>query len=147
VAESGEEFYAEVDPLPEDCSAFVSDTVVLQLTGPKLASAALVAQLAAWLRQFAKPVLTCDADWDIQVLRQLVEGRGAPHSGPLKFPGAAGLSVALTLLPAQAAAEDARFEAARAAFFAQEPRQHHALTDARALREAARACRDDVDAA
>jgi len=138
VSEDGREFYCEVTPVVHDeCSAFVRENVLPLLEGGAAACprARFGERLAAWLRQFAAPMLLCDSDWDIYVVRHAVNGERSRLPGRLAVPGPAGpLPVMLLLAPLQAEAM-AVFESKVTQHFARDKRQHHALVDARALRE------------
>ena len=140
VTGSGESFYAEVDPVPERCADFVRETVLPKLTGPALPAAALVDAFAVWLETFPAVELVCDSEWDVRMLRRLIERRSGSRNGRLRFAGRAPLRVTiqrLKLTPRQAT----QLEAAKVAFFARgeaDGVRHHALGDAKALAWAVR---------
>ena len=138
VSEDGREFYCELDPLPlADCSEFVHAHVLPLFAGGAAGCPRreFGQRLAAWLGQFAEPLLLADSDWDIYVLRHALDGERSRRPGLLELPGADGRQscLLLTLAPL-APAELAVFEATLAQHFAGDPRKHHALVDARALR-------------
>ena len=138
VSEDGREFYCEIDPLPlADCSAFVRATVLplLEGGGARCPRSAFGERLGAWLGQFANPLLLGDSDWDIHVLRQAVSGERNRRPGLLALPGPNGQVDCLLLTLAPLAPDElAILNGAMQQHFATDPRQHHALVDARALR-------------
>ena len=139
VSEDGREFYCELTPvLQEECSAFVREIVLPLLEGGVAACprARFAERLAAWLGQFDDPVLLCDSDWDIYVVRHAVSGERNRLPGLLTLPGPAGpLDVMLLTLAPLSAEAMAIFEREVTNHFARDNRQHHALVDARAMRE------------
>jgi hypothetical protein len=134
VTQSGEEFYAEIEPRPERCSAFVKDTVFPLLTGPKLSTQAFIDSFSCWLTQFDHPVLLSGDTWDIFVLRGLVEGQAHHRAGPLVLPGPLGQKLSMMTIPTLGDDAKARFDIAIDQHFAHDPRRHHSLVDANALR-------------
>jgi hypothetical protein len=138
VSADGREFYCELDPLPlATCSAFVHAHVLPLFAGGahSCPRGEFARRLAAWLAQFADPLLLADSDWDIYVLRQAVDGERSRRPGLLELPGADGRVACLLVTLAPLGADElARFDATLAQHFAGDPRQHHALVDARALR-------------
>jgi 3' exoribonuclease, RNase T-like len=139
VSEDGREFYCELTPvLQEECSAFVREIVLPLLEGGVAACprARFAERLAAWLGQFDEPVLLCDSDWDIYVIRHAVSGVRNRLPGLLTLPGPAGpLDVMLLTLAPLSAEAMAIFEREVTNHFARDNRQHHALVDARAMLE------------
>ncbi len=139
VSEDGREFYCELTPvLPEECSGFVREIVLPLLEGGAAACPRrrFAERLTAWLGQFEDPVLLADSDWDIYVVRHAVSGERNRLPGRLMLPGPAGpLDVLLLMLAPLAAEALAIFEREVTQHFARDNRQHHALVDARALRE------------
>jgi hypothetical protein len=143
VSEDGREFYCELDPLPlEECSGFVRE-IVLPLFEDGTATCPrgeFGARLGAWLCQFAEPLLLCDSDWDIYVVRAALGGERERRPGLATVPGPGGKVdfMLLTLAPL-AGQELALFQEAVQRHFAGDRRQHHALVDARAMRAGLRA--------
>lgn len=139
VSEDGREFYCELTlVLQDECSAFVRENVLPLLEGGAAACprARFGERLAAWLAQFDDPVPLSDSDWDIYVVRHAVSGERSRLPGLLTLPGPAGrLDVMLLMLAPLPAEEMAIFERKVTQHFARDNRQHHALVDARALRE------------
>ena len=138
-SEDGREFYCELTPVvAEECSGFVREIVLPLLEGGAAACTRrrFAERLAAWLGQFEDPVLLSDSDWDIYVVRHAVIGERSRLPGRLALPGPAGpLEVMLLMLAPLAPAAMAIFEREITQHFARDKRQHHALVDARALRE------------
>ena len=139
VSDDGREFYCELTPVvAEECSGFVREIVLPLLEGGAAACPRrrFAERLAAWLGQFEDPVLLSDSDWDIYVVRHAVSGERNRLPGRLALPGPAGpLEVTLLMLAPLAPAAMAIFEREITHHFARDNRQHHALVDARALRE------------
>jgi len=139
VSEDGREFYCELEPLPQDeCSPFVREIVLPLLEG----GAAICSgtrfgeRLASWLNQFDNPMLLSDCDWDIYVVRRAVNGERNRLPGPVTLPGPEGpLEVMLLTLAPLSDEALAVFERGLQQHFARDNRQHHALVDARAMRE------------
>jgi hypothetical protein len=122
----------------EECSGFVREIVLPLLEGGAAACPRrrFAERLAAWLGQFEDPVLLSDSDWDIYVVRHAVSGERSRFPGRLALPGPTGpLEVMLLMLGPLAPAAMAIFEREITQHFARDNRQHHALVDARALRE------------
>jgi hypothetical protein len=149
VTEAGEEFYCEVATVePAECSEFVRRIVLPLLEGGPVACprAEFVQRFAAWLAGFADPLLLSDSDWDIYVVRDLLTGSPSRLPGSVSLPSAGGsVSATLLMLRPLTGTALATFDAAVAAHFARDPRQHHALVDARALRAGVLATRDTLD--
>jgi hypothetical protein len=139
VSEDGREFYCELTPvLQEECSAFVRAIVLPLLEGGVAACprARFAERLAAWLGQFDDPMLLSDSDWDIYVVRHALSGERNRLPALLTLPGPAGpLDVMLLTLAPLSAEAMAIFEREVTNHFARDNRQHHALVDARAMRE------------
>ena len=139
VSEDGREFYCELAPVQQDeCSAFVRENVLPLLEGGVAACPRdrFGERLASWLGQFDDPMLLSDSDWDIYVVRHAVNGERSRLPGLLTFPGPAGpLDVMLLTLAPLSAEAMAIFEREVTQHFARDNRQHHALVDARAMRE------------
>lgn len=136
VALDGREIYLEFDPLPGGCSEFVRLNVLPLLEGgasrcPRLE---FVGRIEAWLGQFDEPiVLVADSPWDWRVLRRALNEEGFDAIGALRVGG-----LGVTLVPATQPTGVAGdiYETARLQCFLRDPRRHHALVDARALRAA-----------
>lgn len=138
ITESGDEFYCELQPvIPEECSPFVRRVVLPLLEGGR--QACLVGEfadrLATWLERYRSPCLLSDSDWDIYVMRRALTGSAMRMPGLVRFAARGGASetMMLPLRPLSGNSLQA-FEEAVADHFAADPRQHHALVDARALR-------------
>ena len=127
---TGEEFYAELEPLPEATNAFVRDHVLSQFgrdAGIVGSASEVATALAAWLDGLGQPRLEVCYDFhtDFDLLEQLLAGTPCAtnvvetHVGYLNGEAAA-----------ERAAEAcfAHLEASRAL------KRHHALADALALR-------------
>lgn len=138
ISEDGREFYCELDPLPlAACSDFVREHVLPLFTGgtARCPRQEFASRLGAWLSQFADPLLLADSDWDIYVLRQALSGERSRQPGLIEMPGATGKVSAMLLTLAPLATDELTiFNGALEQHFAGDPRQHHALVDARALR-------------
>lgn len=138
ISEDEREFYVELHPLPEiGCSEFVREHVLPLFEGgpARCPRPAFGQRLAGWLRSFDAPRLIADSDWDAYVLRYALTGEYSRADGRLEFPGSDGLSATLLILPALRAGAAQALAKGMAAHFAQDSRQHHALVDARALRQ------------
>lgn len=146
VTETGDEFYCELLPVREgECSPFVRSIVLPLLEGGDSACppADFAERLATWLGRYRSPCLLSDSDWDIYVVRRALTGNAMRMPGLLRFATRTGPceTMLLTLRPLSGKPLEA-FEASVAAHFAADPRQHHALVDARALRIGMLAARD-----
>jgi hypothetical protein len=136
VAEDGAEFYVEFDPPPAVCSDFVARHVLplLQGGGFLCPRDEFASRLEAWLRQFEAPIqLVADSSWDWFVLRLALGGAGERMPGVLPI-GRTGVTLVSVTPPVGALGDT--YETARLQCFLRDPRQHHALVDARALRTA-----------
>ena len=139
VSEDGREFYCELAPLPrKECSAFVREIVLPLLEGGAAVCprARFGERLGAWISQFDNPMLLSDSDWDIYVVRHALSGERNQRPGLVTLPGPAGpLEIMLLTIAPLPDAELAIFERELQRHFARDNRQHHALVDARAMRE------------
>jgi 3' exoribonuclease, RNase T-like len=138
VADDGKEFYCEIAPTPGPTSEFVRRHVLPLLDGGAATCprAGFGPRLAAWLAGFDDPVLLSDSDWDIYVVRQALSGEHNRRPGPLLVPGSNGpVAARMMVLRMLAADELTVFNAAVATHMARDPRPHHALVDARAIRD------------
>jgi hypothetical protein len=134
VSEDGQEFYCELPVDPKGCSPFVRGIVLPLLDGgaASCSQGDFAARLGTWLERFDEPVLLSDSDWDILVMRKALMGEASRMPGPLCLPG--GRTVIMTTLMPLAGEDLALFDSTMQGHFAGDPRQHHALVDARALR-------------
>jgi hypothetical protein len=136
VAENGAEFYVEFDPPPASCSDFVAGHVLPLLQGGVFLCLRqeFSSRLETWLRQFGGPIqLVADSSWDWYVLRRALGGVGGQTTDVLPI-GRTCVTL-VTAIPPTGAVGDV-YETARLQCFLRDPRQHHALVDARALRAA-----------
>lgn len=94
-ADGKRSFYAEVDPLPEECSDFVRQRVLPQLTGPSCSEDELAKRFAAWLEEFGTHVELCaDSDYDFGLLESLYTKRKPLPISRLRFQRLAGMGYA-----------------------------------------------------
>ena len=139
VSEDGREFYCELSPiLDEECSEFVRETVLPLLEGGAAVCprARFANRLAAWVGQVDAPVVLSGSDWDIYVVRHALSGERNHLPGLLVLPGLAGpLDVMLLTLAPLSVEAMAIFERELRRHFSRDNRQHHALVDARAMRD------------
>jgi len=139
VSEDGREFYCELTPVPvESCSGFVREIVLPLFEGGNAVCprTRFGERLGAWLGQFDNPILLSDSDWDIYVVRHAVSGERNRLPGSLSLPGTeSALEVMLLTLAPLSDEALAIFGRAVQQHFARDNRQHHALVDARAMRE------------
>lgn len=132
ITELGQEFYAEVPFNKTLCTEFVKQTVLPLLDAredQRLSRGAFALHLADWLQaQADEIVLISDSNWDSEVLRPLF----LPFGGLDELvPGA---RYGLVSFDDDCAAR--RYLAGHRNYFEQHPgKQHHALHDARALRQ------------
>ena len=81
-------------------------------------------------------MLLSDSDWDIYVVRHALSGERNHLPGLLVLPGLAGpLDVMLLTLAPLSVEAMAIFERELRRHFSRDNRQHHALVDARAMRD------------
>jgi hypothetical protein len=138
VADDGREFYCEIAPTPGPTSEFVRRHVLPLLDGGPACCprAGFGPRLATWLTGFDEPVLLSDSDWDIYVVRHALSGEYNRRAGPLLVPGGeCSVTARMKVLPMLSAEELTVFNAAVATHMARDPRPHHALVDARAIRD------------
>lgn len=132
VTRSGEQFYAELSDYDEkNCNNFVKARVLPLLSLPQISTADFLSSLTDWLGNVGESFLfIADSDWDQKILSKtfVSVGKSIPDSWcfqktPDNFTN--GMQRSL-------------FNDERAAFFLRHPEQkaHHALTDARAIRNA-----------
>lgn len=137
VTGNGQEFYVELIPWPIITSEFVKENVLPLLDGITCACARtkFPTVLADWLAHFPDPILISDSTWDIYHIRKSLGHPAVHHPGVVKLTTSEGctIEVGLLTLPPMGDAALEIYDAAVADYFAQDPRQHHALVDARAL--------------
>jgi hypothetical protein len=125
VAEDGtREFYAELADTwtPDDCAPFVQREVLPLLDGPRLPHCEARAALLIWFHQAPRAVqAACDSETDWRFLLELV---GSPPPANL-----AGQRYDLRPL-----IDTAVYDRTVATYYQTDPREHHALADARAYR-------------
>lgn len=133
VAESGLEYYVELIPTGP-VSDFVTAHVLPLFTGPVIARPNFAPHLAGWLAQFSEPILVSDSEWDLSFVRRALGLPGVHHPGMLRLAAPGGpIDVGLITLPGLGDEAQLIYADALAAHFAADPRQHHALVDARAM--------------
>lgn len=129
VAETGEEFYAELSDFNEgDCNDFVKATVLPMLSQNRIPTDEFVQLLLCWLDKFdGDVVLVADSEWDRKLLNKSFASLGMDMpSGwifrkvPDYFPTGRQHQI---------------FNDEMAAYFLRHPHEklHHALSDARAV--------------
>lgn len=132
ITASGDYFYGELaDYEAHDCNDFVKATVLPLLTLPALATADFISSLTNWISLLGEDVLfVADSDWDQRILATTFAsvGKTIPEKWqfqktPNNFTNGIQRNV---------------FNEEMAAFFLRNPemKQHHALADARAIRNA-----------
>lgn len=135
VAESGESFYREISPIPqEECSDFVHANVLPLFEGNAASCThqEFLAELSTWLQGFENPELLCDSDWDIYVIT-LEVGQGSREARVAALPGLP--PVPVWLVTDMAGSVQAVIAEGKQQFRLRNPllSPHHALNDARAL--------------
>lgn len=140
ITESGEHFYKECSPVPADCSPFVREHVLphLDLNAAQCTLAELGDAFIAWLGAFPGPTIVVDSDWDIYILSKAFASQATRQTGALHLTGTTASSVVVQaeLVPGYTgsmlvAFMDATWTLQKQPGF----RHHHALDDAKALRE------------
>ncbi|MGB4064749.1 MAG: hypothetical protein WBK19_13085 [Azonexus sp.] len=132
ITQSGEQFYAELSDYEEDsCNDFVKTTVLPLLSLPPITTADFLSSLTDWLSNLGDDFLfISDSDWDQKILSKTLAsvGKAIPKTWrfqktPDNFTNGIQRSI---------------FNDEMAAFFLRHPdqKQHHALTDAHAIRNA-----------
>lgn len=138
VAEDGSRFYAELNPRPKRCSDFVKAFVLPLMEGgaTSVSTPDLHQKLADWLTARLPFVLLADSTWDIYVFRKSLLGRGSRKSGQVFLRTDQGIDVpvALRLTPLLRRGQSLVYEDAVEDYRRIDPREHHALSDALALR-------------
>lgn len=132
ITQSGDPFYVELSDYTEDrCNDFVKATVLPLLSLPKISTADFLALLTDWLSNLGGDFLfIADSDWDQRMLAKTFAslGRSIPSNWRFqKTPDNFTNGMQRRL-----------FDDEMAAFFLRHPDQkaHHALADARAIRNA-----------
>lgn len=139
ITESGEHFYKECSPVPANCSPFVREHVLphLDINATPCAPAELGDAFIAWLKAFPAPTVVVDSDWDIYVISKAFASHATRQTGALHLTGTtASVVVQAELVPGYTggmlvAFMDATWAMQKHPGF----RHHHALDDAKALRE------------
>lgn len=139
ITESGEHFYQECSPAPADCSPFVREHVFphLDINSIQSTLADLGDAFIAWLSAFPAPTIIVDSDWDIYILSKAFLTTTTRETGKLHLNGTANsVAVQVALVPDYTGKMLVAFMDATWAM-QKEPgfRHHHALDDAKALRE------------
>lgn len=134
ITQSGDPFYVELSDYSEDsCNDFVKATVLPLLSLPKISTTDFYAMLTDWLSNLGGDfLLISDSDWDQKILAKTLAslGRSIPDNWRFqKTPNNFTNGMQRRL-----------FDDEMAAFFLRYPDQkpHHALADARAIRDAYR---------
>lgn len=132
VSQSGEQFYAELSDYQEDsCNNFVKTTVLPLLSMRPTSTADFVLSLTVWLNNLGEELLfIADSDWDQKMLTKTFSSVGKTIPTTWRFQKAPDNFTNGT--------QRCVFNDEMSAFFLRHPDQkpHHALTDARAIRNA-----------
>lgn len=132
ITRSGDQFYAELSDYEEDvCNDFVKATVLPLLSLPPISTADFLFSLSDWLSNLGRDFLfIADSDWDQKILTKTFASIGKPIPENWRFQKTPdnftnGMQRGL-------------FNDEMSAFFLRHPnyKPHHALTDARAIRNA-----------
>jgi len=132
VTQSGDQFYAELSDYEEDsCNDFVKATVLPLLSLPQISTADFISSLTDWLINLGEDFLfIADSDWDQKILTKTFRSVGKTIPENWRF----------QKTPDNFANGTQRclFNDEMAVFFLRHPdqKQHHALTDACAIRNA-----------
>ncbi|WP_175961287.1 3'-5' exoribonuclease [Burkholderia pyrrocinia] len=125
VAEDGQrEFYVGVADTwtPDDCTAFVKREVLPLLDGPRMPRAKACAELRTWLAHAPRIVMVaCDSETDWHFLLDLL---GTPRPANLTD----------HYYDLRQLVDTTIYDRTVAAYYQKDPREHHALADARAYR-------------
>lgn len=139
ITESGEHFYRERSPVPAECSPFVREHVFPHLdnNAAKCALVDLGDAFIAWLGAFPAPTFVVDSDWDIYIVSKAFATQATRQSGELRLTGTATSAVVkMALVPGYTGNMLVAFMDAIWAMQKQPGfRKHHALDDAKVLRE------------
>lgn len=132
ITQSGDPFYVELSDYQEEaCNDFVKATVLPLLSLPPVSTADFIASLTAWLLPLGKDLLfISDSEWDRRILAKsfALQSFALPSNWAFqKAPDNFSSGLQRTM-----------FNDEMEAFFLRNPdqKQHHALTDARAIRQA-----------
>jgi len=132
ITQSGDPFYAALSDYEEDaCNDFVKTTVLPLLSLPPVSTADFLSSLTDWLSNLGGDfLLIADSDWDQKILTKAFAslGKSIPENWRFqKTPDNFTNGIQRSL-----------FNDEMAAFWLRNPDQkkHHALTDARAIRNA-----------
>jgi hypothetical protein len=132
ITQSGDPFYVELSDYAEDaCNDFVKATVLPLLSLPPVSTADFLAALTNWLHRLGEELLfIADSGWDQKILAKTFALRGQSLPSSWHFQ-----KVPDNFLDG---VQRCLFNDEMAAYFLRHPdqKQHHALTDARAIREA-----------
>lgn len=132
ISHSGDEFYAELSDFEESaCNDFVKATVLPLLSERPVSTAAFLSSLIAWLDNLGGDFLfVADSDWDQKILTKTFALGGKTIPGNWQFQK--------TPDNFSTGTQRSLFNDEMAAFFLRYPdeKAHHALTDARAIRNA-----------
>src|SRR6185369_7965751 len=130
ITQSGDQFYAELSDYEEDtCNNFVKATVLPLLSLRPISTADFLSSLTDWLRkQDGDFVFIADSDWDRKILTKTFASFGKTIPENWRFQKTPDNFTNGT--------QRSLFNDEMAAFFLRHPDQkpHHALTDARAIR-------------
>lgn len=139
ITESGEHFYKECSPVPANCSPFVREHVLphLDSNSAQCSLAALGDAFIAWLKGFPSSTVVVDSDWDNYIVSKAFAAQATRQTGAVNLTGTTTSVVAQTaLVPAYEGKKLVAFMDATWAMQKQPGfRHHHALDDAKALRE------------
>lgn len=132
ITQSGEQFYAELSDYEKDaCNDFVRATVLPLLTLPPISTVDFLSSLTVWLSTLGEDFLfIADSDWDQKILTRTFASVGQAIPDNWRFQKTPDNFTNGT--------QRSLFNDEMAAFFLRHPDQkpHHALTDARAIRNA-----------
>lgn len=132
ITQSGDPFYVELSDYAEEaCNDFVKATVLPLLSLPPVSTADFLASLTDWLYFLGEELLfIADSEWDRKILAKAFASQG--HSLPSHW------HFQKTPDNFPDGVQRCLFNDEMVAYFLRHPDQkkHHALTDARAIREA-----------
>lgn len=132
ITQSGDHFYAELSDFEESaCNDFVKATVLPLLSLPPISTLNFLASLTNWLsNQGGDFLFIADSDWDQKILTKTFSSAGKTIPGNWRFQK--------TPDNFTNGRQRSFFNDEIAAFYLRHPDQnaHHALTDARAIRNA-----------
>lgn len=132
ITQSGDQFYAELSDYQEDsCNDFVKATVLPLLSLRPISTADFFSLLINWLSNLGEDfLLIADSDWDQKILSKTFASIGKIIPDNWRFQKTPDNFTNGT--------QRSLFNDEMAAFFLRHPDQkaHHALTDARAIRNA-----------